>query len=204
MSFSNGQPSPVTGHRSPRCALRSLPLAVVIGLLLMAGDGLARTGDIKRDPADLVKKYVSLDMKGARLEAISWVTVKPYVNWKDEPVWGHTVVIRDFEVVDDVSRWQVVGALEVVIPVKFRVLGSMYWETASFVPHPELEDVGFRVKAVAGRWRIIEPMAPPHVGHKRMINYVRQALLDETDEAHRAQLASLWEALRKAESGMGK
>jgi hypothetical protein len=172
---------------------------LVIGLLLMAGDGLARTGDITRSPADLVRKYLSLDMKGVRLEAISWVTMKPYVNWKDEPVWGHTVVIREYEVVEDISRWQVLGTLEVVIPVKYRVLGSMYWETASFVPHPEVEDVGFHVKAVNGRWRIIEPMAPPHIGHKRLIQYVRQTLLDEKDETHRAQLASLWEELKKAQ-----
>ncbi len=184
--------------------MRPFAVAVVLGVLLVAGDGLARTGDITRSPADLLRKYVSLDMKGARLEAISWVTLKPYVNWKEEPLWRQTVVIRDYEVVEDVSRWQVLGALEVVIPVKFRVLGSMYWESASFVPHPELEDVGYRVKAVGGRWRIIEPMAPPHVGHKRMIQYVRQALLDEKDESHRAQLASLWEALRKVESGKAK
>lgn len=172
--------------------------AIGLLLLVMAGDGVAATGDVKKDPSGVVKTYFSLDMKGARLEALSWETMKPYIDWKEEPSWEHVVVIENYEVVEDVTAWEILGTMEALIPVKFRVLGVMYWETASFVPEAKVEEVRVRVKAVGDRWRIIEPRLAPHVGHKRLINFVRQALLQETDGARQAKLADLREDLRRA------
>jgi hypothetical protein len=80
------------------------------------------------------------------------------------------------------------------------VLGSLYWETASFIPEPRVERVGFRIKIVGDRWRIAEPILPPHVGQKRLINYVRQAILDEKDQAKAAVLETLLSDLKKAKS----
>jgi hypothetical protein len=177
----------------PSCAL-----AAALLLLLLSSDGLAQTGALNKDPVEVVTKYLSLDRHGARLEAMSWETLKPYINWKEEPAWGHVVVITDFEVLDDIAQWQIIDMLEVVIPVKFRVLGSMYWETAGFTPGAKVEEIRFRVKGVVGRWRIIEPILPPHVGQKRMIGYVRQAILDEKNPARQAKLGELLAALKKA------
>ena len=84
-----------------------------------------------------------------------------------------------------------------MIPVSFQVIGSVYLETAGFVQGAVTEEVRFRVKAVNNRWRIVEPMLPPHVGQKRMVNVVREAWIKETDQAKRARLASLQEELRK-------
>ncbi len=39
---------------------------------------------------------------------------------------------------------------------------------------------------------------PPHVGQKRMLNFVRQAILDEKEDSRRAVLAQLQNELRKA------
>jgi len=176
----------------------ALPLALCLGVVAFASDGLALTGDLKNDPADVVKKYLSLDKNGARLEALSWETLKPYITWREEPVWGHAVVISDFEVVDDIKQWEVVSRLEVVIPVGFRVLGAIYWETAAFLPEPQVEQVRFRVKAVKGLWRIVDPMMPPHVSQKRMVNHVREAILQETDKVRIAKLVELRDDLKKA------
>ena len=60
----------------------------------------------------------------------------------------------------------------------------MYLETAG-LSRGWTEEVRFRVKAVNNRWKIVEPMFPPHVGQKRMVNFVREALLKETDRAKR-------------------
>ena len=174
------------------------PLVLFLGLVLIASDGAARTGDLSRDPADLVRVYLSLDTRGARLESMSWESLRPYVNWKEEPAWGHMVMIEGYEVVDDIKRWDVISNLEVLIPVEFRTLGSVYWNTAGFMPEKHVELVKFRVKGVNSRWKIVEPMLPPHVNQKRLINYVREAALEETDSVRRQTLETLADDLRKA------
>ena len=175
-----------------------LIVAVFLTLQVTWSDGLAQTYALTRDPVELVKKYVSLDQKGVRLESTSWETLKPYVNWNEEPTWGHVMVTGSYKVVEDIKQWEVVSMLEVVIPVEFQVLGAMYWETAGFLPEKQVEQVKFRVKAVGGRWRIIEPLLPPHVGQQRMIHYVRQAMLQEIEPSRLASLAALRDELQKA------
>lgn len=187
------QPGPESWY-----GLYLLILAVFLTLLVTWSDGLAQTYALNRDPVEVVKKYVSLDQKGVRLESRSWETLKPYVHWKEEPNWGHVMVTGGYKVIDDIKQWEVVSMLEVVIPVEFQVLGAMYWETAGFLPEKQVEQVKFRVKAVGGRWRIIEPLLPPHVGQQRMINYVRQAMLQETEPSRLATLTSLRDELQKA------
>lgn len=177
---------------------RLVTVALFVGAFLVAGDGFAVTGDLRKDPAELLEKYLSLDLKGARLDPMSWETVRPYIHWDDEPVWRHAVVITGYQLINDVKRWEVVSMLEVVIPVEFRVLGGMYWDTAAFLPEPHVEQVRFRIKAVGDRWRIFEPMLPPHIGQKWIINYVRQALLQETDPIRQATLGSLRDELTGA------
>lgn len=186
--------------RTPSRLFRPVTLVLMLlTMLVLPSGGAAITGDLKHDPADVVKKFVSLDAKGARLDAMTWEALKPYINWKQEPVWGHLLVIEGYEVVDDVKQWKIVSDVEAVIPVKFRVLGAMYWDTAGFLPEPKLEEVGFRIKAVGDRWRIIDPIMPPHVGQKRLLNFVRQAILDEQDQGRLARLTTLRDQLRNAQ-----
>jgi hypothetical protein len=166
--------------------------------MLVSGDALAQTGALSKDPSILLNKYLSLDIKGARLDPLSWEAQKPYIAWKEEPVWGRVVVVTGFTVQEDLEDWEVKGNVDVVIPVEFKVLGSVYLEKATFLPEAQVERINFRVKAVKGLWRIIEPMIPPHIGQKRMVNYVRQALTEETDPSHVTALATLHEELKKA------
>lgn len=173
-------------------------LCQLLALVLSAGDGLAQTASVKHSPADVVKRYVTLDYKGARLDAMSIETVASYTSWNEEPAWGHVVVTRGFVVAEHYRQWEVIDRLEIVIPVTFQVIGSVYLETAGFVQDVETEEVRFRVKAVNNRWKIVEPMLPPHVGQKRMVNFVREALLNETDPAKRDRLGALQDELRKA------
>lgn len=175
---------------------------VSLGLLLIlvgaSNDGLAQTGALDHPPTDIVQRYLTLDYKGVRLDAPGFDTLRPFIDWKEEPAWGHVVVIQSFKMQEDLKQWEIVNKLEVVIPVEFQVIGSVYMETGMFRPEVTIEHVHVRVKAVKNRWRIVEPILPPHVGIKRMINYVRQSTLEETDPGHRAILVSLQEDLRKA------
>ena len=171
----------------------------VLGVLCMGlGEVLAQTGALNHPPTELVKKYFELDQKGAKLDSLSYESLAPYRDWQEEPAWGRIVVIRGFSVAEHYRQWEVVNRLEVVIPVTFEVIGYVYLETAGFVPESSVEEVRVRVKSVKNRWRIIEPVLPPHVGQKRMINFVREAWVKETEPAKRESLAALQEELRKA------
>lgn len=177
---------------------RIFSLIIVMGFVLLAGLASAQSGSLKHSPSDVVKRYLALDYKGARLDAMSSETVASYTGWDEEPAWGRVVVTRGFVVAEQYRQWEVVDSLEVVIPVTFQVIGSVYLETAGFVQEVETEEVRFRVKAVKNRWRIVEPIFPPHVGQKRMVNFVREAWMKETDPAKRDRLGSLQDELRKA------
>ena len=157
----------------------------------------AQTGALDHSPAEVVSKYLSLDQKGARLDALSVDAVKPYTAWIDEPLWGRVVVIRGFTVAQHHRQWEVVSRLEVVVPVTFQVVGSLYLENAAFAPEPATEEIRVRVKSVKNRWRIVEPVFPPHIGQKRMVNFVREAWVKETDPEKRARLSALQDELRK-------
>ena len=172
-------------------------LCQLLALVLSAGEGLAQTGPLQHSPAEVVQRYLALDSKGARLDVMSVETVASYTNWHEEPMWGLVVVTQGFVVAKQYRQWEVIDSLEVVIPVTFQVIGSVYLETAGFVQEAQTEEVRFRVKAVKNRWRIVEPMLPPHVGQKRMVNVVREAWMKETDPAKRDRLGSLQDELRK-------
>lgn len=163
-----------------------------------SGTATAQTGALEHSPAELVRKYLALDQKGARLDSLSFEALAPYTDWKEEPAWGRVVVVRGFTVAEHYSKWEVVDRMEVVVPVTFQVVGSVYLETAGFVPEAGVEEIRVRVKAVKNRWRIVEPVLPPHVGQKRMLNFVREAWVKETEPTKRERLAALQEELRKA------
>jgi hypothetical protein len=171
----------------------------LLSLVIPAETGFPQSGTLDHPPTEIVKRYVTLDQKGVRLDAMSFETLLPYIDWRDEPVWGRVVVVQDAVVPEDYRQWEVVDRLEVVIPVTFRVVGAVYLETAAFMPEARTEIVRFRVKAVRNRWRIVEPVVPPHVGLKRMQNVVREAELQEPDTEKRGMLAALGESLRKVE-----
>lgn len=186
---------------------RRLGWSVVVGVLFawggfadlgLAQTGFSQVGSLKRSPADIVKRYVRLDQKGARLDAMGFDVLAPYIDWKEEPVWDQIVIIQGTEVAEDHRRWEIIDNFDVIIPVTFLVRGSVDLKTATFTPDERTEEVRFRVTAVRNSWRIIEPRIPPHIGVSRMVNFAREAGLHEKDEGRRGALAELAGSLRKA------
>lgn len=171
------------------CSILSLSTPVVAQI--------SPSGSVRRSPVDVVKRYVTLDQKGARLEASFFDTLVPYINWKEEPAWHRVVVVQSIQIPEDYRKWEIIDNLEVIIPVTFQVRGAVYLETAAFVSEETTEEVRFRVKVVRNYWRIVEPVIPPHVGLKRMVNFVRDTEVHEQDLAQRKLLTALGEALRK-------
>ncbi len=178
--------------------VQSLVVLIVLALAVPSDAQLSPSGSIKRSPAEVVKRYVFLDQKGARLDAPSFDTVTPYIGWKDEPAWGRVVVIENITVPEDYRQWEIINNLEVIIPVTFHVRGAVYLETATFMPEDTMEEVRFHVKVVSNYWRIVSPIIPPHVGLKRMVNFAREAEAHEQDTAQRDVLTALIDSLRKA------
>ena len=177
---------------SPRRSVLIMFIAAVLLLPASVTPGLAQTNAVSHSPAKVVEKYFALDNKGVRLDAGSFEAVAGLVDWKEEPAWGKVIVINGFSVPDDFRQWEIVNRLEVLVPVEFHVLGVMYLDTAGFVPEPGTEQVR------GARSKIMEPMLPPHVGQKRMLNVVRQAMLEEKDGVRHESLAALQAELRKA------
>jgi len=178
-------------------------IAVLFVLFGSADSGLAQTGfsqvgSLKRSPADIVKRYVRLDLKGARLDAMGFDVLAPYIDWNEEPVWDQIVVIHGSEVAEDYRKWEIIDNLDVIIPVTFRVRGVVDLHTAVFTPDERTEEVRFHVTAVRNSWRIVEPVIPPHIGVTRMVNFVREAGIQEKDAERRGALATLEGSLRKA------
>jgi hypothetical protein len=169
---------------------------LLCGFVLISNDGWAQTNALVKDPALVLKKYLELDHKGARLHSLARESQRPYVGWKEEPVWGQVVVVSGYDVIEEIGQWNVKDNLDVVIPVEYKVLGSLYLEKAVFLSEPHVDRIGFRVKAVDGMWRVVEPMIPPHVGQKRIMNYVKQAIVEETDRSRLAALTALRDELR--------
>ncbi len=182
----------------PRHLVHCLVALAVLALAVPSNAQLSPSGSMRRSPAEVVKRYVLLDRKGARLDALSFETLTPYIDWREEPVWGRVVVVEKTTVPDDYRKWEILNNLEVIIPVTYHVRGAVYLETATFVPEETTEEVRFHVKVVENFWRILDPMIPPHVGLKRMVSFAREAETNEQDEAHRRVLAELVESLRKA------
>lgn len=159
--------------------------------------GLSQVGSLRRSPADLVKRYVRLDQKGARLDVMGFDVMASYIAWKEEEIWSRVVVIQGVDVVDDYRRWEIRDNLDVIIPVTFHVRGEVDLKTATFVPGERKEEIRFHVKAVGNEWRIVEPRIPPHVGMTRIVNFVREAKLEATDEGQHRLLTLLEQSLRE-------
>ena len=174
-----------------------LSIAVLLSVFL-GPNVVAQTGSLDHSPAEIVKKYFSLDQRGARLDALSFEALAPYIDWHEEPAWGRVLVIRGFTVAEHYRKWEIIDRLEVIVPVTFQVIGSVHLDTAGFVPEPGVEKIRVRVKSVKNRWRIIEPVVPPHVGQKRMLNFVREAAVTEQEPTKRERLSVLQDELRKA------
>jgi hypothetical protein len=184
--------------RSRDCLVSSLLALAILSVAVTSHAQVSPSGSLKRSPAEVVKRYVLLDQKGARLDAPSFDTLTPYINWKEEPAWGRVVVVEKTDVPDDYRKWEILNNLEVVIPVTFHVRGAVYLENATFIPEDTTEEVRFHVKVVGNYWRIVSPIIPPHVGLKRMVSFAREAEANEQDKTHRTELASLIDSLRKA------
>lgn len=174
-------------------------VGLAVGAWLFPVTALTLTTDLTNDPAKVIKKYLSLDQRGARLTADSYEAVKPYAAWdREEPAWERFVVIRKYSVSDDVTQWTIVSSTEALIPVTFQVLGIVHVKTSTFVPGPREERFSIRIKAVGNHWKMVSPVFPPHVGRGRLADFTKDAMLRETNDDRARTLRKLRDDLVNA------
>ena len=85
----------------PKRLIHSLVALAILALAVPSNAQLSLSGSMRRSPVEVVKRYVLLDQKGARLDAPSFDTVVPYIEWKEEPAWGRVVIIQDTTIPED-------------------------------------------------------------------------------------------------------
>ena len=171
---------------NPVSGMIKIVLSIVIGVVIGSATSLnAFNRHITEDPTKVLHKYLSLDKKGSRLEASSWQVVAPYVDWKEEPAWGHVVVISQFHIVDDVTQWEIVNGLEAKIPVVFDVLGTMHWESVTFVSDPHQETYLFHIKSVYVTFE--KPLLANDSDVDQYLQQMRKALLKAISEGKQIQ-----------------
>jgi len=186
-------------HERKRLRKPKSAIGWCVGLIfLFPGQLFGLTNDITNDPSKVVEKYLSLDKRGARLNALSYEVLKPYTAWGEEPVWGQVVVISEYTVAKDVDKWEIVSPVEAVIPVTYQNVGVIQWEAATFLTEIREETIHIRIKAVDNRWKMVSPQFPPHVGRKRLIDFVRDAQVNEGGKRRVERLQLLREALEQA------
>lgn len=174
-------------------------VALAMGPWIFPVSILSLTGDLTNDPVKVIDKYLSLDKRGVRLTAQTYESVKPYVAWEqEEPVWKRFVVIRDYSVSHDVTKWDIVSSTEAFIPVTFQVLGVVHVETAAFVPGPREHVLSVHIRAVDNHWKLVGPVFPPYVGRQRLADFVKDSMLHEDDAGRAGTLRRLRDALVKA------
>ena len=163
----------------------------------------AITGDLTNDPAKIVKKYLSLDKRGARLHAITSEVLTPYIAWTHEPAWGQIVVIEHVSMIqNDIRLWDVIQSCRSRHPGHLSCLGGHAMGNGHLLIRTSyMETMRFRVRAIDNHWQIVEPMLPPHVGKKRLMDHVRLAWLEETDiRPKKERLDLLWKTLETRDS----
>ncbi|MEK6586717.1 MAG: hypothetical protein AABZ24_10235, partial [Nitrospirota bacterium] len=95
----------------PKRLIYSLVALVILALAVPSNAQLSPSGSMRRSPVEVVKRYVHLDQKGARLDAPSFDTVIPYIDWKEEPAWGRVVIIQETTVPEDYRKWEILNNL---------------------------------------------------------------------------------------------
>jgi hypothetical protein len=149
---------------------KCVSLLVALAMMPLHSVAYAQSDDTPSTPVDVIKKYCSLDLGGARLDSKTWSKVAPLITWEDEPGWDAVVVVSGFRV----GSPKETGS-RTVIPVTFQVVGTLDGD-GPFVHGSRLETVSFELARSDSRWKIKQPVMPPHVSVSSISNNIRELI----------------------------
>ncbi|MCM2357751.1 MAG: hypothetical protein NDI77_06355 [Geobacteraceae bacterium] len=160
-------------------------ICLLIFLLLNTGIAIGST----EIPAEIVKRYCSADLNGARLSSNAYNAVRPLVYWNDEPGWDHSFVISGFDVIK--SKKTTNG--EVIVEVTYNVIAILNGD--ELLTYNFVELVDFVLAKKGKEWRIVRPIVPPHVSATAAIENITNVLKTETDKGRVRELKHLVDRL---------
>jgi len=170
----------------------SLLFVLLVSAVLTAGLEAAPGNKHRPGPKGVVKEYCRLDFEGARLSSETRSQVASLIAWEEERGWDQAVIVSKYRVTNVVVRGNHGTAR-----VEFKVLGRLEGDEP-FIPGRRLEAVHFGLERTGDVWKIKNPIVPPHVSVRSMIQQLRGQIEQEKEGSeHRAQME---EQLRQLEA----
>lgn len=144
------------------------------------------------DPLAIVRAFAQADGRGARLDARSWPTIAPLVNWALEPAWDRIYLIHGYEIGTPQQRD---GLVEV--EVQYHVVREVRGTGTRAASRVDTRRVVLEGDG-AGHWVLRGPPPPPYVFESEADPEILAALLDPGDPRYLSNSAFVWQLLRDA------
>jgi hypothetical protein len=130
----------------------------------------------EKSPEEIVKRYYMADFNGVRLHAGQDENIQQLIAWKHEPGWDYAFIV------DKISIHNVkqLSADEVIIEVRYHIIGI--WQGEDFFEFDFNEVIDFVLMREGEKWKIIEPIFPPHISPSAAIKHLENLILTEGAE----------------------
>jgi hypothetical protein len=133
-------------------------------------------------PQEVVKKYYSADLGGARLSGDTYkANISPLITWKEEPGWDIVFVTKRVYI----SKTQKTAGGKTSIEVRYDnigILGGGFGKDANFFEIEFTEVITFILVQHGTKWLIKEPVFYPHVSPKTLIKQFEISIAAEKEK----------------------
>ncbi len=127
-------------------------------------------------PQDVVKKYYTEDLNGARLSGETYKNIKPLVTWEQEPGWDHAFIADQVKI----HNARKISKTEALFEVRYHVIGVV--EGDNLLEYDFIEVIDFILIYEEEKWKIKKPIFPPHILPSTAIRYLEELIRSEGTE----------------------
>jgi len=142
----------------------------------------------KLPPArNLVRNYLELDYRGARLVPEQAKKLLALTTWKSDPEWQVLTLVSQYEISD--AHFS--GFKHVIVTVNYTVVGR-YEPGVGFTRDTEPQTAEFTLSEDDSGWKILEsdPPVAPHVSKASLVQWLKTALPKEQDPMRKSVMQS--------------
>lgn len=117
-------------------------------------------------PIDLVKKYCTQDLRGARLGGANAGLYEKLTDWEGEPGWDSAFVVDKI----DYLGTRLTNENEIFVDVKFDVICILAWD--GIINYSFMELITFKLLKKDGAWVIKSPIYLPHISVGTAVEHI--------------------------------
>jgi len=128
-----------------------------ISILVFLNNLIANAHSEELNPEDIVKKYYTADINGARLSSNTYNIVKPLILWENEPGWDIIFITRNAVI----TGKKVIHNNEIHIEARYHIIGIIAGE--QILDLEFFEVINFILVKKDNTWKIKQPIFYPHV-----------------------------------------